>query len=107
AVPAGTPGAGGRMASSSDLSAPAGAGPASTAGQPAAVAWTATNAAPGGSGPGAGPRPPRPIAEVEKQAIREALEWTQGNKAHAARLLGWTWQTLDNKVRRYRLAEGG
>jgi transcriptional regulator with PAS, ATPase and Fis domain len=46
-------------------------------------------------------RQPRPITEVEKEAIQESLEWTRGNKAQAARLLGWTWQTLDSKMKRY------
>ncbi len=49
-------------------------------------------------------RQPRPITEVEKEAIQETLEWTRGNKAQAARLLGWTWQTLDSKMKRYGVA---
>lgn len=42
---------------------------------------------------------PRPIAELERDAIDQALRYTDGNKTHAARLLGISIRTLRNKVR--------
>ena len=41
------------------------------------------------------------MTEVEEEKIREALEWTKGNKAQAARALGVNWQTLNTKMKKY------
>lgn len=51
--------------------------------------------------PPAGKVGPRRMAEVEEEKVREALEWTKGNKSQAARALGWSWQTLDAKMKKY------
>jgi len=53
----------------------------------------------------AGPVLVRPIAEMEKQAIKEALRQTGGNRTKAADLLGISIRTLRNKLQEYR-AEG-
>jgi len=42
------------------------------------------------------------IAELEKQAIRAALIQTEGNRTHAANLLGISIRTLRNKLQEYR-----
>src|SRR6478736_247774 len=47
----------------------------------------------------------RPIAEMEKQAIKDALQQTGGNRTKAADLLGISIRTLRNKLQEYR-AEG-
>ena len=47
----------------------------------------------------------RPIAEMEKQAIKAALQQTGGNRTKAADLLGISIRTLRNKLQEYR-AEG-
>jgi two-component system nitrogen regulation response regulator GlnG len=41
------------------------------------------------------------IAEVERQAIRQALQTTQGNKSKAAQLLKTDYKTLHLKTKRY------
>lgn len=54
-------------------------------------------------------RPPReadvplPLTEVERLSIMRALEYTQGKKAPAARLLGIDVKTLTHKIRRYNI----
>jgi DNA-binding NtrC family response regulator len=42
------------------------------------------------------------IAELEKQAIKSALEKTGGNRTKAAELLGISIRTLRNKLQEYR-----
>jgi DNA-binding NtrC family response regulator len=44
-----------------------------------------------------------PIERMEKQMIEKALVQTNGNKTHAARLLGISVRTLRNKLHEYRL----
>lgn len=44
-----------------------------------------------------------PLAELEKTHIREALEATEGNRTQAAKLLGISRSTLQDKIKRYRL----
>jgi two-component system response regulator HydG len=44
---------------------------------------------------------PRPLEEVEKEAILAALEAVGGNKSEAARRLGITRKTLHQKLKRY------
>jgi DNA-binding NtrC family response regulator len=44
----------------------------------------------------------RPIAEMEKQAIKAALQQTGGNRTKAADLLGISIRTLRNKLQEYR-----
>jgi len=57
---------------------------------------------------GAVPRKPAgailPLMQMEKQAILEALEYTQGDRAVAANLLGIGRTTLYRKLKEYRLA---
>jgi two-component system response regulator HydG len=45
----------------------------------------------------------RAVAEAERQAIRVALQATQGNKSEAARLLRVDYKTLHLKIKRYDL----
>lgn len=47
--------------------------------------------------------PPRPLAEVEREAIVAALAWTRGRQGEAARRLGISRKTLWEKRRRYGL----
>ncbi len=44
------------------------------------------------------------IEEVERQAILQALERNEGNRTHAAKMLGISLRTLRNKLARYREA---
>jgi two-component system nitrogen regulation response regulator GlnG len=46
----------------------------------------------------------RAAAEAERQAIRVALQATQGNKSEAARLLRVDYKTLHLKMKRYGVA---
>ena len=46
---------------------------------------------------------PLPLTEVERLSIMRALEYTQGKKAPAARLLGIDVKTLSHKIRRYNI----
>ncbi|MFQ5657506.1 MAG: sigma-54-dependent transcriptional regulator [Candidatus Methylomirabilales bacterium] len=46
---------------------------------------------------------PLPLAEVERLSIMQALRYTQGKKAPAARLLGIDVKTLTHKVQRYNI----
>lgn len=46
-----------------------------------------------------------PLVEVERQAILETLQQTDGNQAKAARILGISDRTLRGKVRQYRQQE--
>ncbi len=45
------------------------------------------------------------LDEIESQAILETLEQTQGNKSEAAKVLNITRTTLNNKLKKYNLAE--
>lgn len=45
-----------------------------------------------------------PLEQMEKQMIELALTQTNGNKTHAARVLGISVRTLRNKLNEYRLA---
>ncbi len=61
-----------------------------------------------GAGPATTPAPAVPVSvipidEMEKQMIEKALEQTQGNKTHAAKLLGISVRTLRNKLHEYKL----
>lgn len=42
-----------------------------------------------------------PLDEIEKQAILEALDITEGNKSETARKLGITRRTLHQKLKKY------
>lgn len=46
----------------------------------------------------------KPLQEVEKVAIEETLAQTNGNKSEAAKLLGVTRTTLDNKIKKYSIS---
>jgi DNA-binding protein Fis len=46
------------------------------------------------------------LAEVEKRQILAALEYTKGNRTHAARLLGISIRTLRNKLNEYGVSGG-
>jgi two-component system response regulator FlrC len=50
---------------------------------------------------GVGPLVGRRVAEVERCLIPETLHHTQGNRTHAAALLGVSIRTLRNKLRQY------
>jgi two-component system, NtrC family, response regulator PilR len=52
---------------------------------------------------GAGTPLEQRVEEVEKRAIREALEKTRGNKTRAAELLGMTFRQLRYKVKKLRI----
>ncbi len=45
------------------------------------------------------------VGEMERKLIITTLEQTNGNRTHAARLLGISLRTLRNKLREYRVAE--
>lgn len=47
-----------------------------------------------------------PIDRMERRMIEKALQQTQGNKTHAARLLGISVRTLRNKLHEYRMEAG-
>ena len=58
-----------------------------------------------GVAPSAGPLPPVvPLAELERRAILHALEYTKGDRAIAAHLLGIGRTTLYRKLKEYDLA---
>ena len=44
----------------------------------------------------------KPLRELEKEAILEALRACEGNRTRAAELLGISVRTLRNKLRQYR-----
>lgn len=54
--------------------------------------------------PPAGPPSIRPLGEIERDAIFEALRSTEGNRTRAAELLGITSRTMRNKLAAYREA---
>lgn len=54
------------------------------------------------SAPARSAGPVLPIAELEKLAIRAALQQTEGNRTQAATLLGISIRTLRNKLQEYR-----
>jgi len=45
------------------------------------------------------------VSEMERKLIMATLEETNGNRTHAAKLLGISLRTLRNKLREYRVAE--
>ena len=45
------------------------------------------------------------VGEMERKLIMTTLEQTNGNRTHAARLLGISLRTLRNKLREYRVVE--
>ncbi len=47
-----------------------------------------------------------PLSEIEKKAILDTLESTQGNRTRTAELLGISIRTLRNKLNEYRIEEG-
>lgn len=53
--------------------------------------------------PGGAPGEPAPLREIERQAISRTLEYTEGKKAPAARILGIDIKTLTSKIRGYGL----
>lgn len=50
----------------------------------------------------AGEPAPLPLREVEKKVIFQALDETNGNRTHAAKILGISVRTLRNKLNEYR-----
>ena len=48
--------------------------------------------------------PNRTLKQVEKEWIRRILEEVDGNRTHAAKILGITRKTLQNKIREYDLS---
>ncbi len=63
-----------------------------------------TDSAPGGVAPREG-GPLRPMAEIEKDAILEALRLTNGRRGEAARMLDIGLRTLQRKLKEYRAQE--
>ena len=61
-------------------------------------------AAAGMPGAKAGPSGAMPLAEMEKQAIADALQRANGNKSRAAALLGVTRMQLYTRLKRFGLA---
>ncbi len=53
-----------------------------------------------------GPVAPRPMADIEREAILGALSYTQGHRAKAATLLGIGLRTLQRKLKEYGVATG-
>jgi two-component system response regulator FlrC len=51
--------------------------------------------------------PPPTLRELERSAISQALEHTEGNRTHAAKLLGISVRTLRNKLNEYKSAQEG
>ena len=45
------------------------------------------------------------LREMERKLILTTLDRTQGNRTHAAKLLGISLRTLRNKLREYRVEE--
>jgi transcriptional regulator with GAF, ATPase, and Fis domain len=58
----------------------------------------------GPRGPTAEPAAPEALADLEKRAIREALERSNGNKTQAAAILGITRTKLHTRLKRFGLA---
>ena len=54
-------------------------------------------------GAGDAPRAGKTIREVERDTIVKALTETGGNRTHAARILGISRRTLQNKIREYEI----
>jgi Nif-specific regulatory protein len=50
------------------------------------------------------PAPPESLEHVEREHIARTLKRTSGNKSEAARILRITRQTLDNKIKKYKLS---
>ena len=48
-----------------------------------------------------GPWQARPMAEIEREAILRTLEFTNGHRARAAKLLGIGLRTLQRKLKEY------
>jgi DNA-binding NtrC family response regulator len=59
--------------------------------------------APVANGPPAAPGVPLPLVELERRAIVDALEFTHGDRAVAAQMLGIGRTTLYRKIKEYRL----
>jgi DNA-binding NtrC family response regulator len=68
----------------------------------AAGADAAERTAPAAAAPGV----PRPMADIEKEAILGALAYTHGHRAKAAGLLGIGLRTLQRKLKEYGVATG-
>jgi two-component system response regulator HydG len=56
-----------------------------------------------GNGPDDAPRVGKTIREVERDTIIKALEETGGNRTHAAKILGISRRTLQNKIKEYEI----
>jgi two-component system response regulator HydG len=56
-----------------------------------------------GDEPDEAPRVGKTIREVERDTIVKALKETSGNRTHAARILGISRRTLQNKIREYEI----
>ncbi len=56
--------------------------------------------------PEAGPWRPRPMAEIERDAILRTVDYTGGHRARAAELLGIGLRTLQRKLKEYGVVAG-
>ncbi len=50
---------------------------------------------------------PRPMDELEREAILRTLAFTSGHRARAAHLLGIGLRTLQRKLKEYGVAQSG
>ncbi len=57
------------------------------------------------TGNGSGLKAGYSVSEMERQLILATLEQTNGNRTHAAKLLGISLRTLRNKLKEYRVEE--
>jgi DNA-binding NtrC family response regulator len=53
------------------------------------------------------PAPPASLADLEKKHVERTLRDAGWSKSETARILGVTRQTLDNKIRKYRIKRPG
>ena len=72
----------------------------------AGVVAPAAEAVGDGGATAPGPYVPRPMADIEKEAILGALAFTRGHRAKAANLLGIGLRTLQRKLKEYGMATG-
>jgi two-component system, NtrC family, response regulator HydG len=50
---------------------------------------------------------PQSLVDIEKYHIKKMLDFTKWNKSQASKLLGIERSTLDRKIRRYKISNGG
>ncbi|MDR3038845.1 MAG: helix-turn-helix domain-containing protein, partial [Candidatus Adiutrix sp.] len=88
---------------------PGEAQPAPACRPPAGAQPTSASLPPAGAQPASASLPPAgaglmTIEEMERRLIGRALDETEGNRTHAARILGISVRTLRNKLAEYRVS---